>query len=61
MFQQGMKRHDINIKLHKQKAKKENLPFPPLQITALESPTFATKRRSPTSTAVEAVEPASLF
>lgn len=37
------------------------LPSPPLQITALESPTFATSRRSPTRIAVEAVDPASLF
>lgn len=37
------------------------LPFPPLQITALESPTFATSKRSPTRMAVDAVEPASLF
>jgi hypothetical protein len=36
-----------------------NLPCPPLQITALESPTFATSKRSPTIIAVEAVEPAS--
>jgi hypothetical protein len=37
-----------------------NLPSPPLQITALESPTFATIKRSPTIIAVEAVDPASL-
>lgn len=37
------------------------LPFPPLHITALESPTFATSKRSPTKIAVDAVEPASLF
>jgi len=30
-------------------------------MTALESPTFATSKRSPTKIAVEAVEPASLF
>ena len=36
-----------------------NLPCPPLLITALESPTFATSKRSPTIIAVEAVEPAS--
>lgn len=36
-------------------------PFPPLHTTALESPTFATNKRSPTRTAVEAVEPASWF
>lgn len=35
--------------------------MPPLQITALESPTFATSKRSPTRIAVEAVDPASLF
>lgn len=37
------------------------LPFPPRHITALESPTFATSKRSPTRMAVEAVEPASRF
>lgn len=37
------------------------LPLPPLHITALESPTFATSKRSPTRIAVEAVDPASLF
>lgn len=37
------------------------LPLPPLHITALESPTFATSKRSPTRMAVEAVEPASLL
>lgn len=37
------------------------LPLPPLQITALESPTLATNKRSPTRIAVEAVDPASLF
>ena len=34
-------------------------PAPPSDITALESPTLATSRRSPTTIAVEAVEPAS--
>lgn len=38
-----------------------DLPLPPLQITARESPTFATSKRSPTRIAVEAVDPASLF
>jgi hypothetical protein len=33
------------------------VPFPSLHMIALESPTFATKRRSPTSTAVDAVDP----
>lgn len=37
------------------------LPLPPLHITALESPTFATSKRSPTKIAVEAVDPASLL
>ena len=37
------------------------LPSPPLHMTALESPTFATSKRSPTRTAVDAVEPASRF
>lgn len=37
------------------------LPIPPLLITALESPTFATSKRSPTRIAVDAVEPASLL
>jgi hypothetical protein len=38
-----------------------DLPFPPLETTALESPTFATTKRPPTRIAVEAVEPASLL
>ena len=36
------------------------IPLPAFEITARESPTFATYRWSPTKTAVEAVEPSSL-
>lgn len=36
------------------------IPLPAFEMTARESPTFATYRWSPTKTAVEAVEPSSL-
>ena len=41
--------------------KKEASPLPPLDRTALESPTLATKSFCPTNTAVTAVHPSSLF
>jgi len=47
-------------KLRCRNTREFDLPSPPLQMTALESPTFATTRRSPTRMAVEAVDPESV-
>lgn len=62
----GARDINLNLKVEKGAGTKNQidnsvLPLPPLHITALESPTFATSKRSPTRMAVEAVDPASLF